>query len=176
MDARDAKRKRLSSALAHVPFNMFDRIRRLLDEDGEDQQAAAPAGFGWRSAQKVMKPCLGAYLPLYMPVEAPGKPSVCFWTAAVGRVLTYVMEKSDVFRAAFHSQCSANRHIEITLYADEATGGNVLQVASSKKVFLTYFSVRHAAILSHTRAGSSTCLWWFLSRAGGHVPLFEKSS
>ena len=144
--AMERKRQRLSEALAIVPFNKFDKIRKLLQADvaeGEPSQSTGRAadGYGKRSARRVLQPAFDAFASLTVTGQAGSRISdISFWCADLERVLEYVLQRCEAYSAAFAAACDPHKKILITLYGDESTGGNVLQVASSKKVFFPYFA------------------------------------
>ena len=127
--------------MAFVPWHKFDRIRKLLEGDSEGEAGSAAYGYGKRSAQRILQSTFEVYKPL--GVAGMQGQQISFWGADLERALSFTLMRGDVYRQAFLTACEPHREIKIILYGDECTGGNVLQVASSKKIFFTHFAVHN---------------------------------
>ena len=125
--------------MAFVPWHKFDRIRKLLEGDSEGEAGSAAYGYGKRSAQRLLQSTFEVYKPL--GVAGMQGQQISFWGADLERALSFTLMRSDVYRQAFLTACEPHREIKIIPYGDECTGGNVLQVASSKRIFFTHFAV-----------------------------------
>ena len=126
----ESKRRKLSEALAKVPHGTFKKIVKLI---GDDEGSRLPDGYGWRSAQNVLAPSKDVYVLLDAAVTDRTEP-VQFACADIQKLLHYACKASQSFKQRLQ-RCQA---LKAVFYADEATGGNVLQTSSSKKIFFTY--------------------------------------
>ena len=141
MDTREAKRRKLSAALTRVPYHTFNVIRQLLqDEEAPPEQLKRESrGYGKKAARAILTPHVKAYKPVSLPGCSGGEVRV--HVGALEEIIGIAMQESRAFQEAFFKGPIQTGHCAIDLYADETTGGNVLQAASSKKLHLFHIHI-----------------------------------
>ncbi len=95
----------------------------------------------WRRAAKSLTDGIGKRVAL--PNVEEGLPPVCFFITSVAAVLQLVVKQSSGYAALLKETLVKNpgQCLSILLYSDEATAGNIVQVNTTKKVALWYFSI-----------------------------------
>lgn len=143
MAERSSKRAKFSRALALAPQNLVEAIQRLL-QDGSSSKTENEA-FTKRFARQILQPCFVCYEEL--TVAANEGPPVKFWAANVEKLLQHVLENSPKYKERWGIPPGGT--INVVLYLDECTGGNVLATHSSKKIAFFYLGVEEVGKLQY---------------------------
>lgn len=128
-----AKRARLSQALASLPQRALQRFQRLLKEEESNDPLPTVTR---RVAREILQPAWDCFDELTLPADQGG---IQFYAANIERLFQYSVQESTAFRSVWPQDNS--QPLQLCLYLDEATGGNVLQTSSNKKAVLTYVGI-----------------------------------
>ena len=141
---RDRKRQKVSQALARVPYETFRSIRKLL-QDGDSSKADVKKddwGYGKKVAQSILHSFMDCYALITFPACAGCEFSeIRAYLGKVDEILSLALQESIEFKQSFVQGPGSTGEISLIVYSDETTGGNVLQVASSKKLHLVHIHV-----------------------------------
>eukprot|EP00438_Fugacium_kawagutii_P011639 Skav222053 [mRNA] locus=scaffold1020:532279:533544:+ [translate_table: standard] len=143
MAERSSKRLKLSQALARAPQRLIETIQKLL-QDGNDW-TSQPVRLSKKVAREILQPCWNCYQELQ--VAATEGPPLKFFAANLQRLLEHVLEKSPKYNERWTLPLGGA--INVVLYLDECTGGNVLATNSSKKIAFFYLGVDEVGKLLH---------------------------
>ena len=141
-----SKRARLSEALTLVPWRKLDKLKRLLKEsETTEQEVNEQCGFGQRAATTVLKPLFACYSLMHLPGEK--EKTVSFHMGDLNLILHYILESAESYRCQFEKSCRPRGVIDLALYADECTGGNIVKIASSKQCLLIHWAITNVGHL-----------------------------
>ena len=95
----------------------------------------------------------------YEKVSLPSTEStpVHFYMGKIQHMLQYIMSQSKCYKACFDTAFGTNDTMDVLLYADETTGGNVLATASSKQYYFIHVAIKQ---IGHLRLEEA---WWPLT-------------
>ena len=130
-----SKEPLLEKAFSVAPCNLVRKLQILLDGR---RAYAAPSGAWKRKQESILKPARDCYETLSLePIE--GDDAVRFSCGHLVSILNYIALACDWYWQRLQS--ISHEKVGLVLFGDEATGGNVLCTASSKKVFFFYLAL-----------------------------------
>eukprot|EP00438_Fugacium_kawagutii_P005015 Skav232030 [mRNA] locus=scaffold541:230688:232667:+ [translate_table: standard] len=162
MSKPDSSRKRARVAASHVCEDTLG-LHSVSDESRRKIFNASAKALGMEQCQvdaNAWKQVADSVLPnVFYPVTLPGvendKP-VVFYMCDVRKCLNTAVQQCKNFSARLQTTLNQipNAKLEMLLYNDEASGGNILAPNSAKKSSLWYFSLRQFGYLW------SDCVWF----------------
>ena len=123
----------LEKALSLAPAELIRRLSALL-EGCDDKKR--PSGAWKRKIQSILEPTRECYEALC--VEDVNGGSVRFSCGLLSHMLAYICDACSWYQQRF--AIISDRPVGLLLFGDEATGGNVLCTASSKKMWLFHLA------------------------------------
>lgn len=130
-----SKEPLLEKAFSVAPCNLVRKVQILLDGR---RAYAAPSGAWKRKQESILKPARDCYETLSLE-SIEGDDAVRFSCGHLVRILNYIALACDWYWQRLQS--ISHEKVGLVLFGDEATGGNVLCTASSKKVFFFYLAL-----------------------------------
>lgn len=144
---RPLKRQRLASALALMPMNALWELQKIFQD--KTDSTALPSGAFKRAAKAVYQPSRSCYEKLTVKLQNGGH---CFFFAGLlQKMLVLLLTEISWWKQRFAS-LAADAPLDLVLYADECTGGNVLCTASSKKIYFFYIGIKQMGELHRANA------------------------
>jgi hypothetical protein len=139
MTDRDSKRRKLTTALAFTSHRNLQRLRKLLDAK-EDAAPGRSHGYGWRASEAVLEKAMNCYEKVSLP--STESDHVHFYIGKIEPMLQYILCESKCYKESFDIAFSSHDTLELLLYVDETTGGNVLATASSKQFYFVHVAIK----------------------------------
>ena len=145
MDEAAAKRRKISNVISKWSWKSLSSLQtNIRAETGEKDEKP----ISKRQVAKSLQPFLDCLEKL--TVAGTDNVDVHFWTCNLQKMMALVLAESPQYKALWPNDC---RHIKLTLYLDERTGGNVLTTSSSKKSCFFFLFV------DVTKYQHIPCLW-----------------
>lgn len=145
MDVAATKRRKLNKVISKWSFNSLKQLQKEIETE-EDK------GSNKRISKRQVTQSLVPFFDCLeqLTVEGNENEPIYFWASNLEKMLALVLAESPQYKALWPADC---RHIKLTLYLDECTGGNVLAPSSSKKSCFFF------AFVDVTKYQHIPCLW-----------------
>ena len=116
--------------------NIFNAAAQAFNQDHEQVDATA-----WKRMANQL------HSEIFFPVEMKGvdpEQTVVFFMADLRKLLPHIVEKSRTYAALIEAELEKQPNLcfDLILYNDEATGGNLLQADSKKKL---HYGILHSS-------------------------------